>query len=151
MFLTVHIRKETWWLPTSTIAHQLIWDAEVRNELLQRLTSAALVLHRICGGKEQLISKDLCVLVSIQRLVATIHGVHVDCTKNARSYKHPVHVISPCQWEYGGMHQPLCGDLERLSHLTQSDVPPSAKIRRSDGQVPLLRLKRSCLWHIVES
>ena len=112
----------------SAITHQLIWDAEVRNELLQRLTGAALVFHRICSGKEQLIGKDLCVLVTIQRLVATIHGVHVDCTANAQSYKHPVHMISPRQWEYGGMHQPLCGDLEHLCHLTQSDVPPFAKI-----------------------
>ena len=121
------------YLLCSTIAHQFIWDAEVINELLQRLTGAALVLHWIWGGKEQLIGKDLCMLVTIQRLVATIHGVRVDCTANARSYKHPVHTISPSQWEYGGMHQPLCGDLEHLCRLTQSDVPPFAKIRRSDG------------------
>ena len=128
----------------SAIAHQLILDAKVRNELLQHLTGAALVLHRICGGKERLIGKDLCMLVTIQRLVATIHGVRVDCTANAWSYKHPVCTISPCQWEYGGMHQPLCGDLERLCCLTQSDVPPFAMIGRSDCRVPLIRLKCSC-------
>ena len=132
------------YLPGSTIAHQLIWDAKVRNELRQCLTSAALVLHWICGGKERLLGKDMCMLVTIQRIVATIHGVRVDCTTNARSYKHLVCTILLHQWEYGGTHQPLCGDLERLCHLTQSTVPPFAKIRRSDGRVPLLRLKHSC-------
>ena len=126
-------------------------DAKVRDELLQRFTSAVLVLHRICGGKERLIGKDLSMLVTIQRLVATIHGVCVDCTANVQSYKHPVCTISPCQWEYGGTHQPLCGDLECLCRLTQSDVPPFTKIRRSDGRVPLLQLKWLCQWHILES
>ena len=114
------------YLLSSTITHQLIWDAEVRNELLQCLSGAALVLHRICGGKERFISKDLCMFVTVQRFVVTIHSVCVDCAANARSYKHSVHTISPCQWEYGGMHQPLCGDLERLCHLAQSNVPPFA-------------------------
>ena len=112
------------YLLCSTIAHQLIWDMEVRNELLQRLTSTALVLHRVCGGKERFISKDLCVFVTIKRFVVTIHGVHVDCATNARSYKHPVRTILPCQWEYGRPHQPLCGDLEGLCRLTQSNVSP---------------------------
>ena len=98
----------------SAITHQLIWYAKVGNELLQRLTGAALVLHRICGGKEQLISKDLCMFVTVQRFVATIHSVRVDCAANARSYKHSVRTVSPHQWEYGGAHQPLCGDLDHL-------------------------------------
>ena len=49
----------------SAITYQLIWYAEVGNELLQRLTGAALVLHRVCGGKERLISKDLRMFVTI--------------------------------------------------------------------------------------
>ena len=139
MFLDCRLEFSSFtYLLGSAIAHQLIWDAEVRNEFLQRLTGTALVLHQICSGKERLIGKDLCMLVAIQRLVATIHGVCVDCTTNVRSYNHPVCMISPRQWEYGGTNQPLCGDLEHLCHLTQSDVPPFAKIGRSDGQVPLL-------------
>ena len=40
----------------STITYQLIQYAEIGNELLQRLTGAALVLHRVVRGKERLIS-----------------------------------------------------------------------------------------------
>ena len=58
----------------------------------------------------------------------TIHSVHVDCTVNARSYEHPVRSIPPCQWEHGGMNQPLCGDPEHLCHLTQSNIPPLTEI-----------------------
>ena len=113
---------------SSTITYQLIRYAEVRNELLQCLTDAALVLHQVCGSKERLISKDLCMFVPIARFVMTIHSVHVNCTVNARSYKHPVHSIPTRQWEYGRMQQLLCGDLERLCHRTQSNVPCLAKI-----------------------
>ena len=152
MFLDCRLEFSSFaYLLGSAIAHQLIWDAEVRNELLQCLTGSAIVLHQICGGKEQLIGKDLCVIVIIQRLVATIHGVRVDCTADVRSYKHPVRTLLLSQWEYGRTHQPLCGDLESLCCLTQSNVPPFTKIGRSDSQVPLLRLKRMCRWHIMES
>ena len=49
----------------SAITYQLIWYAKVRNELLQRLTGAALMLHQVGGGKERLISKDLRMFVAI--------------------------------------------------------------------------------------
>ena len=49
----------------SAITYQLIWYTEIGNELLQRLTSAALVLHRVGGGKERLISKQLRMFVAI--------------------------------------------------------------------------------------
>ena len=43
----------------SAITYQLIWYAEIRNELFQRLTSAALVLHRVGSCKERLISDTI--------------------------------------------------------------------------------------------
>ena len=44
------------YLLSSAITYQPIQYAKIGNELLQRLTGAALVLHRVVGGKEQLIS-----------------------------------------------------------------------------------------------
>ena len=47
----------------SAITYQLIWSAEIGNELFQRLTSTALVLHRVGGCKERLIGKDCACLL----------------------------------------------------------------------------------------